>query len=441
VTKWGVREKVLGESECTFLIRSLKQHPDTFARFRQTAKVHKIPWQFRPIVCCVGTFMNDWSKWLDYWLQKLKHLVPTYVKDSQQILDEVRALNLPQQFLLFSCDANSMYNNINTQHAIEVITWWLRDLDSRDELPNNFPLEAILEAMVIIMENNIFEFGDLYFLQLVGTAMGTSAAVMWATLYFAYHEVHTLIPTHGSNLFYFKRFIDDIFGIWTGNTTTDWDSFCDDVNNFGVLTWDIAENPPSDSVNFLDLTLTIEGGKIVTKTYQKEMNLYLYLPSTSAHPNGCIKGTVYGLVRRYYHQNTYRKDYINFVGLLYHRLLQRGWDRGYIRGLVLEATNKVEGRGYPNQHSPTPSLSKDDEDRLFIHLQYHPRDVSRSEIQQLYEEHCGPLFRQELGITKPTIAFSRPRNLGDWVTQAKLHQAPGKPASIIMGEYKQGLAP
>ena len=66
----------------------------------------------RPIVCCVGTFVNDWSKWLDYWLQQLKHLVPTYVKDSQQVLDDVKLINLPPNAKLFTCDAHSMYNNI-----------------------------------------------------------------------------------------------------------------------------------------------------------------------------------------------------------------------------------------------------------------------------------------------------------------------------------------
>ena len=75
--------------------------------------------------------------------------------------------------------------------------------------------------MVTIMRNNIFQFEDLYFLQLLGTAMGISAAVMWATIYYAYHEIHTLLPKHGANLLYYKRFIDDVFCIWTGNLTTD----------------------------------------------------------------------------------------------------------------------------------------------------------------------------------------------------------------------------
>ena len=130
------------------------------------------------------------------------------------------------------------------------------------------------------------------FLQLVGTAMGTSATVIWATLYYTYHTVHTLIQNHGHNLLYFKRYIDDIFGIWTGNLTTDWEAFSDDVNNFGILKWDITETKPSALVNFLDMNLSIENGKIISRTFQKAMTLYLYIPPDSEHTLSTIKGTI-----------------------------------------------------------------------------------------------------------------------------------------------------
>ena len=161
-----------------------------------------------------------------------------------------------------------MYNNIDTDHAITVITWWIEDLDNRGLLPLGFPIEAVLSAMRFIMKNNLFEFGDLFLLQLLGTAMGTSAAVMWATLYFAYHEVHTILPKYGHLLLYFKRYIDDIFGIWIGNEL-EWSSFANDINNFGMLKWDIDEISPSKSVNFLDMTLSIKFNRIISKTYQK----------------------------------------------------------------------------------------------------------------------------------------------------------------------------
>ena len=435
-------EDDISTAEYHFLYTSLKKYPDKHARFRMTAKVHKTPWKTRPIVCCAGTFMNDWSKWLDFWLQKLKTKVPTYVKDSQQVVDETKALKLPPNSLLFAADANSMYNNIDTKHAIKVIDWWLNDLAKKKELPEGFPLEAVLSAMRDIMRENLFGWGDMFFKQLIGTAMGTSAAVMWATLYFAYHEVHTLIPKHGHNLLYFRRFIDDIHGVWTGNTTTDWKAFQDDVNTFGILTWDIVDVTPSTSVNFLDLTLTIEGDRIVTKTFQKKMNLYLYIPFASAHPTGCIKGTIYGLIRRYHAQNTYRHDYIHFVILLYRRLLERGWDRAYIRGLISEATATIESDNTKKRPPPARDGEEDDDiPRLFLHLQYHPHDIPRQEIQQEYQRHCAKLFKKELGIDRPTIAYSRPKNVGDYVTQAKLHQAPGRLASTIMGELEQGLSP
>ena len=84
-----------------------------------------------------------------------------------------------------------MYTNIDTNHALDVISKWLDNLPS---LPKNFPLKAIKEAMELVMKSNLFQFGDMYFLQLLGTAMGTSAACMWATIYFGVHESGILIP-------------------------------------------------------------------------------------------------------------------------------------------------------------------------------------------------------------------------------------------------------
>ena len=37
----------------------------------------------------------------------------------------------------------SMYNNIDIEHVIAVISWWLDDLHARGELPFAFPLEAV----------------------------------------------------------------------------------------------------------------------------------------------------------------------------------------------------------------------------------------------------------------------------------------------------------
>ena len=79
-------------AEWVYIHEGLYQFVDRIARFRMSAKVHKFPWKTRPIVCCVGTSMNCVSKWLDYWLQQLKPLISTYIKDSAQLLARIELL-------------------------------------------------------------------------------------------------------------------------------------------------------------------------------------------------------------------------------------------------------------------------------------------------------------------------------------------------------------
>ena len=97
---------------------------------------------------------------------------------------------------------------------------------------------------------------------------------MWATIYFAVHENTTLLPKYSRNLLVYRRFIDDIFGIWipTDSHSSRWTAFQEDTNDFGILKWEFDELSPQ--VNFLDLTISIEDNLIATKTYQKSMNLY-----------------------------------------------------------------------------------------------------------------------------------------------------------------------
>mmetsp|Transcript_18789 Transcript_18789/g.39384 ORF Transcript_18789/g.39384 Transcript_18789/m.39384 type:complete len:179 (+) Transcript_18789:2350-2886(+) len=171
-----------------------------------------------------------------------------------------------------------MYTNINTDHAIEVINDWLDSLGA--QLPEKFPTNAVKEAMSLVMKNNIFEFGDLHFLQLTGTEMGTSAVCMWATMYSAIHKMGCLIPSYGSNLPLFYQFVDDIIRVWTG-PEQQWNNFKQETYNFGILQWEFDNL--SREINFLDLTITIKNNKITTKTYQKDLNLYQYISPISAN--------------------------------------------------------------------------------------------------------------------------------------------------------------
>ena len=63
------------------------------------------------------------------------------------------------------------------------------------------------------MNENYFTFGDKFFHKKRGTAMSTSMAKEWATRSFGWHKRTKLIPDTVQIKLY-KRFTDDIFGLW-----------------------------------------------------------------------------------------------------------------------------------------------------------------------------------------------------------------------------------
>ena len=427
LSKW---QDHIALAERIFLRQAMQKYPDKLARFRMSLKAHKNPWKMRPIVCCSGTFINCLSRWLDHWLQKLKPLLPTYIKNSTQLLQWFEDLGvLPHNAYLFTADANSMYTNIDTDHAIKVISEWLDSLHHNKQLPANFPLEAVKEAMMLVMKNNIFEWGDLHFLQLLGTAMGTSAACMWATIYFAVHEMGTLIPKYGNRLPLFGRFIDDIIGVWIDDgNAIEWQNFKRDTDDFGILTWEFEEL--ARSVNFLDLTIEIKNNKIVTKTFQKALNLYQYIGPLSCHQPKMMEGIIYSLMSNYRRQNTYTKDYHAMAIHLFDRHVARGWNRATMKDYILKADHRINLPQPVTNHTAADSSTQllSNKERLFFHMEYHTNDIPKTQVRALYDHYCKSTF-EGLGIKQFTVAYSRPPNIKDSVTKAKLHQAPGKEAS------------
>jgi hypothetical protein len=281
--------------------------------------------------------------------------------------------------------------------------------------------------MNIIMRYNVFEFGDTIFRQLTGTAMGTPVACIYAMIYYSYHE-EFLLHKYKEHIVYYSRFIDDGFGLWKDlNDPTAYDRFCADVNNFGThakaLKW--TNEDLSDEVIFLDLKIRINASRrIETRTYQKPMNLYLYLHHASAHPPGVLKGMIHGCIRRYKLQNTRRQDYLEMIRLLYLRLIARGHNRSLLKTLMIEAVAKLES-GQTKQ----PEQEIDNSDRLFLHIDYHANGIQRHQLRDTFEKTCDNFRGTAAEIQQVTVAFSRPTNLRDELTSARLHQIDGQEVS------------
>ena len=299
------------EAEETYFKRATKAeylNKTRVPQFYGTYKVHKggKP-KTRPILSCVNSVPEIFSKWVDYWLKKVvRTILPTYVRDAEHLMTELKNTfpnGLPVGAKLFSVDAIAMYSSIETEHGIEVVTEWLQRY--RADLPKCMPVDFIIAALSEIMKNNIFQFGNTFWRQKDGTAMGTSAAVNYAYLYVGLLEILRLLEKYEASLAFFKRFIDDGIGVWIPNSDDPlaWPNFFEALNSWGKLKWTCDGHV--NSLVFLDLRIAIGPDRhLLFETYQKPMNLYLYIPPGSSHPKNMLRGLVLGRLCAYQLQNS-----------------------------------------------------------------------------------------------------------------------------------------
>jgi hypothetical protein len=190
----------LSQPEITYFTRSFKTH-HRIPIFYGMPKVHKNPLTVRLVVSCINSFSSIFSNWLDFKMKELLPLIPSYIKDSKQLIHKIKQLTLPLNARLFTADATSMYTNIDTNIGIQALE---NIFNTNTSIPESFPKELFLKTLRIIMENNIFTFGDTYWIQNQGTAMGTPAAPLYSILTFGHHENTSILNTYKQNLLYYK---------------------------------------------------------------------------------------------------------------------------------------------------------------------------------------------------------------------------------------------
>ena len=409
-------------------------HADPFAYFYILPKIHKTPWKTRPIVSVPGSLLHGLGRWVDKQLQKIAPFLPAFFKSSYDLKQELLSLQFDwSRCSLFSADADSMYTNIDTAHAIPSISQFLLlDRYGRyivQETKVHVPL--LIDALSLIMGNNHFRFDDTYWHQISGTAMGTPPACMYATLYYAVHEI-SFLRTFRTSIPFYKRFIDDVVGIWFHDPDPikdldNWNAFQATLP-YGSLTWNVTDR--ARQLDFMDLTIHLPpptASRIVpitTSLYEKPQNLYLYLPPHSAHPRGVFKGTVIGSILRIFRLSSTDANRKSATLAFYRRLRARGYSSSTLKPIFRLALHKALSPATTIEPRSDPSTTK----YTNLHLTYHPQGPSRRQLQQLFSDRLlhpesasssstPPLWTLrnqnscEIGYNALRIIYHRPRTL------------------------------
>ena len=144
-----------------------------------------------------------------------------------------------------------------------------------------------------------------------------------------------------------------------------------------------------------------------------------------------IHGLIYGNILRIHHLCTHPPDIHSKSQEFFTRLTQRGYSPIKITPIFkqahINALSFLSRRNYPHHQPNIPPQNK-----LFIHLQYHPQDPNPHKIHQLWNScvshpaqqtplrHIKNLHGNKINIEHLTIAYSRPPNLGNLFSIRKI---------------------
>jgi hypothetical protein len=128
----------------------------------------------------------------------------SYLQDSQHLLQELEHFQIPPDCILYSCEFESLYTNLDQNRVLKNISEFMADkLDTKyiDSL-------AFHTILSIILYNNFFSFQNQIYLQIIGVSMGQMSGPDIANLAVYFDEI---LAIETCKPYYYKRFIDDMF--------------------------------------------------------------------------------------------------------------------------------------------------------------------------------------------------------------------------------------
>lgn len=306
-------------------------------RFYLLPKIHKrketwsLPFCIppgRPIVsdCESETYFT--AEFIDYYLNPLSTLHPSYIKDTYDFVEKIRSIIVPPSAFLFSLDVDSLYTNIQSSEGLLAVK------NTFLKYPNSKrPDKEILQLLEINLTKNDFEFDGQFFLQIRGTAMGKKFAPSYANLFMAAWEESALESCQKKPLHYF-RYLDDIWGIWD-HSKEEFEQFIITLNNHRQSI-KLKSTINQESIDFLDTT-TFKGAdfsatrKLDVRVFFKETDTHALLFRSSHHPKHTFAGLVKSQLLRFKRICTRAEDFRAAVKVLFSSLLTRGYSYTMLR--------------------------------------------------------------------------------------------------------------
>ena len=242
--------------------------------------------------------------------------------------------------------------------------------------------------------------------------MGTKMAVAFAVTFMAHFEKQLLATSPHKPLIW-KRFIDDIFSVWT-LPEAEINNFVEFANSFHT-TIKFTHEMSSEKIVFLD-TEVFKGPRFITdkildvQTHFKPTETFQYTHFSSCHPLSVKKGFVKGEALRLLRTNSVKESF-EFKKLQFlTRLLERGYPKSFaedilteikfsMRNTALQSKSKTSKKIIPfvtTFNPATPNLKK-------ILIQHWHLIAGNHNLAQIFKNRPMVAYRKDKSLVRAKI--------------------------------------
>ncbi|XP_045208770.2 uncharacterized protein LOC123560670 [Mercenaria mercenaria] len=375
-------------------------------------KLHKPGAPLRTIVNGINTPTEKLAEVAEYELNEYVTQSPSYLRDTTDFIDKISQIKqpIPSDTILFCFDVCKLYPSVPRVEGLQACEEGLTKR-SKPIIPTRYGLRMI----ETVLDNNNFNLGQKHYVQTDGVAIGSRLGKNFACSYMQKWDEQLM--NFEVQPWFYKRFIDDGFGLWTGGIEKlkQFSEFANNIHqNIKVeLRWS------HQKLEFLDTLVRLENGNIYTELYRKPSDKQLYIQKTSCHPAHTKKALAYGLGIRIKRICEKVPDYIKHREELKQQLRKRGYSGREIEQ-QLQRVDKLDRQ----ELLKTKKKTEPEEKRVPLVLTY---SKMLPDIRNILRKHQKVLYNSERMRTvfqePPLLAFRRDKNIRDVLVHGKTNRA------------------
>jgi hypothetical protein len=287
-------------------------------------KVHKNEQPGRAVVNQIGDPTYKLCEILTNILNPLDEEGAAYLKDSFHLKKMLKEVHLEEDYRLASLDVVALYPSIPVPKALEIVEQRLKN-DANLESRTKWSVDQIMKLLVICLETYFKTPDNRIYKQTDGTPIGKSISGPIASIYMNWlEESFVLNSIKDPRLILWKRYRDDVFIIWKGDSKA-LESYKEVLNNIEPRIKFTMEFEKDGILPFLDLNVKRSQGKITTSIYRKPTHTQLYLHWRSNHGKNALLGTLKSLIHRAHKLIDEKEDLLQELQLLKDVFIQNGY--------------------------------------------------------------------------------------------------------------------